>query len=243
MPLKEGTSDEVISDSISKLMDEGYPQKQAIAMALRSAGKSKYDGSESHDRDGDGDTDSEDWKISRDEAIKKAMLEDDDDDEKGSYCEEETDHDDPEGQMAQGDLRSAARNALLIDSLIGEKSDIPEWVQGKLTLAADYLNSVAQYMQHSGKDRDMAFAEEMDGPDPCWKGYSMRGTKMKNGKEVPNCVKVESSDSSECGKEDYAEVKVPTGWNVSKSGGVIGPAITRSQHLSGNQDATGPIDG
>lgn len=241
MPLKEGTSDEVISDNISKLMDEGYSQKQAIAMALRSAGRSKYDTAEGsgHDQDRDGDTDSDDWKISRDEAIKKAMLEDDDDKE-GSYCEEE---DDPEGQMVQGDLRSAARNALLIDSLIGEKSDIPEWVQGKLAIASDYLNSVAEYMQHSGKDRDMAFAEEMDGPDPCWKGYSMRGTKMKNGKEVPNCVKVESSDSSECDKSSYSEVKVPTGWNVSKSGGVIGPAITRSQHLSGNQDATGPIDG
>jgi hypothetical protein len=42
--------------------------------------------------------------------------------------------------MSQGDLRSAARNALLIDSMIGEDSDLPEWVQGKLTLAADYLN-------------------------------------------------------------------------------------------------------
>jgi len=24
--------------------------------------------------------------------------------------------------------------------------------------------------------------------DPCWKGYEMVGKKMKNGKEVPNCV-------------------------------------------------------
>ena len=233
MPLKEGTSEEVISDNISKLMDEGTPQKQAIAMALRSAGKSKYDTSEGTDHDGDGDIDSDDWMSARDKAIKKSMIDDDEE-----YCEEETDHDDPEGQMAQGDLRSAARNALLIDSLISESSDIPEWVQGKLTLAADYLNSVAQYMQHSGKDRDMMFAEEMEGPDPCWRGYTMRGTKMKNGKEVPNCVKGEkdSSDNSECGDTDYAEVKVPTGWNVSKSGGVIGPAITRAQHLSGNQD-------
>ena len=243
MPMKSGTSDEVISDNISKLMDEGYPQKQAIAMALRSAGVSKYDTAEggSHDRDGDGDADSDDWKMARDEAIKKAMLEDDD--EEGSYCEEETDHDDPEGQMAQGDLRSAARNALLIDSLISESSDIPEWVQGKLTLAADYLNSVAQYMQHPGTDRDMDFAEEMEGPDPCWKGYEMVGTKTKNGKEVPNCVKKKTSDSSECGKGDYAEVKVPTGWNVSKSGGVVGPHITKSQHLSGNQDASSMLEG
>lgn len=244
MPLKEGTSEEVISDNISKLMDEGVPQKQAIAMALRSAGKSKYDTAEGsgHDRDGDGDTDSDDWKMSRDEAIKKAMLEDDDD-EKGSYCEEKTDYDDPEGQMAQGDLRSAARNALLIDSLINETSNIPEWVQGKLTLASDYLNSVAQYMQYTGKDKDVAFAEEMEGPDPCWKGYEMVGHKEKNGKKVPNCVKKKTSDSSECGKGDYAEIRVPTGWNVSKGGGVVGPAITKSQHLSGNQDASGMLEG
>jgi hypothetical protein len=232
MPLKEGTSDEVISDNISKLMDEGYPQKQAIAMALRGAGKSKYDTSEARDHDDDGDIDSDDWKMARDKAIKEKMNEEEE------YCEEETDHDDSEGQMAQGDLRSAARNALLIDELINEKSDIPEWVQGKLTLAADYLNSVSQYLQHSGKDRDMMFAEEMEGPDPCWKGYEMVGTKMKGGKEVPNCVKKKSSDNAESCDSDYAEVKVPTGWNVSKAGGVIGPAITKAQHLSGNQDAS-----
>jgi hypothetical protein len=231
MPLKEGTSEEVISHNISKLMEEGTPQKQAIAMALRSAGKSKYDGSEGKDHDVDGNIDSDDWKTARDKAIKKGMLEDDED-KKGSYCEEE---DDGEGQMAQGDLRSAARNALLIDSLIDENSDIPEWVSNKLTLASDYLNSVSQYMQHTGEDRDAMFAEEMQGPDPCWRGYTMRGTKKKDGKDVPNCVKAESSDSGECGT-NYAEIRVPSGWNVTESGGVVGPKITKFQHLSGNQD-------
>lgn len=31
-------------------------------------------------------------------------------------------------------------------------------------------------------------AKKMASEDPCWSGYEMYGTKMKNGKEVPNCV-------------------------------------------------------
>jgi len=31
-------------------------------------------------------------------------------------------------------------------------------------------------------------AKGVDGK-ACWKGYSLRGTKMKNGKKVDNCVK------------------------------------------------------
>ena len=223
MPMKTGTDEDTISDNISKLMEEGVPQKQAIAMALRSAGKS--DMTEGTDHDNDGDVDSEDWEMARDKAIKESMIEDEE------YCEEE-----PEGQMAQGDLRSAARNALLIDSLISEQSDIPEWVSGKLTLASDYLRTVSEYMQHPGTDRDVMFAEDMQAPDPCWKGYTMLGTKKKDGKDVPNCVKSDSSDSAECDKSEYSEIRVPTGWNVTASGGVVGPAITRAQHRSGNQD-------
>ena len=30
--------------------------------------------------------------------------------------------------------------------------------------------------------------EKMKSEDPCWEGYEMVGHKMKDGKEVPNCV-------------------------------------------------------
>lgn len=44
MPLKEGSSDEVISENIKKLVSEGYDRRQAVAIALENAGKSKDKG-------------------------------------------------------------------------------------------------------------------------------------------------------------------------------------------------------
>lgn len=41
MPLREGDNKKTVSANISKLINEGYSKKQAVAISLQRAGKSK----------------------------------------------------------------------------------------------------------------------------------------------------------------------------------------------------------
>jgi hypothetical protein len=41
MPLKKGSSQQVISENIRREIHAGVPKKQAVAIAMRKAGKSK----------------------------------------------------------------------------------------------------------------------------------------------------------------------------------------------------------
>jgi nicotinic acid mononucleotide adenylyltransferase len=49
--------------------------------------------------------------------------------------------------------------------------------------------------QESARQRAESLEKSPD--DPCWKGYVQLGTKKKKGKEVPNCVPMESTNSAD----------------------------------------------
>jgi hypothetical protein len=48
MPLKKGRSSKTVSRNVATLRHEGYPQKQAVAIALRVAGKARKRPSRAH---------------------------------------------------------------------------------------------------------------------------------------------------------------------------------------------------
>jgi hypothetical protein len=50
--------------------------------------------------------------------------------------------------------------------------------------------------------------KKMKGEDPCWDGYEMVGTKKKDGKEVPNCVKANENLNEDHHKECSDEVSM-----------------------------------
>lgn len=160
--------------------------------------------SEGKDHDKDGDIDSDDYLMARDKAIKKSM---------GKEEESSDNAEEGEGKMAQGDLRSMCEQIEKIEKMINESTDLPEWVQSKITKAHDYITSITQYMAHPGEDEEESVdSAENDKrkDDPCWKNYKQVGMKMKDGKEVPNCVPLAENN-------DYSEITIPEGWSASEN--------------------------
>ena len=67
----------------------------------------------------------------------------------------EFDDDDHEVEMAMSDLHKLEKYAPQVSQLVSQYSDLPGWVQSKITLAADYLGKVYHYLdgkQHKGME-------------------------------------------------------------------------------------------
>jgi hypothetical protein len=60
-------------------------------------------------------------------------------------AKEKTEYD-YEGDMARGQLQSIISNAQRVHDMLEDNDNLPEWVQSKITLAEDYISTVANYM-------------------------------------------------------------------------------------------------
>jgi len=83
---------------------------------------------------------------------------------------------DHEYSMARSELSTIISAAKRIRNKMKGEGNIEAWVQSKITKAADYIDTAADYVA-SG---------EMD--EACWSGYKQVGMKKKGKKIVPNCV-------------------------------------------------------
>jgi hypothetical protein len=56
-----------------------------------------------------------------------------------------------EGWMVRSQLFNIARNAIRLHKMVNEKEDFEDWVQAKLTLADDYLETITYFIEYRKK--------------------------------------------------------------------------------------------
>jgi hypothetical protein len=77
---------------------------------------------------------------------------------KSTNEEKDPEYSDP--YMAVNQLKTIMHNAQEMIELIGDDTDLPEWVESKITLAEDYVMTVANYMRSELKEE--VVAEEVE---------------------------------------------------------------------------------
>jgi ribosomal protein L7Ae-like RNA K-turn-binding protein len=134
---------------------------------------------------------------------------------------------DEEGYMANIELDKMEKSIEILRRII-KKPDhqLPAWVQSKITRAADFIDTAAEYLssdeevmeskkpglwanirakrkrgERPARPGEKGYPKTLDieegmkqarknvGASKCWSGYTARGTKIKDGKEVPDCQK------------------------------------------------------
>ena len=163
-------------DKNKEVLDEG-----GLDPVNKKAVKKKFANRKDKDLDNDGDTDSSDKYLhKRRKAISKAMA-------------KEHHEKDNDGKVIPHDITDEER-----DKDLGTPSSVEE---GKKKGLWDNIHSKRKRGENPAKKGDKDYPKTLNvegsmkqarknvGASSCWKGYKAKGTKMKGGKSVPNCVK------------------------------------------------------
>jgi hypothetical protein len=101
--------------------------------------------------------------------------------------EEKHDH---EHEMIRRQMDTVTSAAKRLKKKVGKRGEgnVKAWVQSKITKAADYIDTAADYMDSEVKEENIDEAGKK-----CWKGYKKAGTQKLFGKTYNRCVKKEET--------------------------------------------------
>jgi hypothetical protein len=129
---------------------------------------------------------------------------------------------DYEGDMAMSDLRSIINNAQEIHDMLEENTNLPEWVQSKITKAEDYISTVRNYMK----------AEQMS--EATYKGREVPLNKPMAGDVKKSKVFVDLDGDGKATKVNFGDKNMTIKKHI--------PARRRSFRARHNCDTPGPKD-
>lgn len=116
---------------------------------------------------------------------------------------------DHEYSMARSELKTIIDAAKRLEMKVGKgEGDLEAWVQSKITKAADYIDTAADYVA-SGEMEEQKLVDKIKGEivvEKCWPGYKKKGMKTMFGKRYPNCVKAEDVTIEDANGNTFAEV-------------------------------------
>ena len=167
----------VVNDEKNEINEKNLDPVNPVAM-----GK-KFKNRKDKDLDNDGDTDSSDEYLhKRRKAISKAM-------------KKEHHQKDADGNVVEHDgeeIDEAKKGLYANIHAKRERGESPAKPGDKDYPAKDAFKKAAKTAKKEEvevADESMKQARKNVGASTCWDGYKAKGTKMKNGRKVPNCVK------------------------------------------------------
>jgi len=116
---------------------------------------------------------------------------------------------DHEYSMARSELKTIANAVKRLQAKVGKgEGDLEAWVQSKITKAADYIDTAADYIASGEMEEQKLVDIILDEiiSEKCWSGYEKKGMKTMFGKKYPNCVKKEDVTIEDAEGNTFAEV-------------------------------------
>jgi hypothetical protein len=113
---------------------------------------------------------------------------------------------DEEYSMARSELKTIHNALKRLEQKVGKgEGDLEAWVQSKITKAADYIDTAADYVT-SGEMEEQKLVDKIMDEMKCWPGYKKKGTQKLFGKKYNRCVKEEDITIEDANGNTFAEV-------------------------------------